>query len=274
MEDDLELFTKRSNTVQGKETYKRKWEKLAFTLNSVEGAARKTTAEWQKAWVTLKGNVKSKASAVASHARGTGGGPPGKKLNDLEQRIVALLGDDLVSGLPINEAGFGAVYDDGAVSGQSGPTELLAEPAAGALDQWLREVNVKFEEELASTSFTPISAIRGKVLKRVGVPEATVTSHSYTPTTSRSSTPVTSRSSSHSSTSTGIPDNDGPPAKKMRRSKVVNERRAAMATFTDLMVRQAQAMESIAASLQDFKPILERIATSVENLNEVAIPDE
>lgn len=283
MEVDRELFTKRSNTVQGKETYRKKWEKLTEHLNSVEAGARKTTVEWQKAWVTLKGNVKSKASAVASHARGTGGGPPGKKLTELEERIVSLLGDDLVCGLPINEAGFGPVYDDGAgvspfVVPSAKPTQIVAE---GAVDQWLRNVHVKFEEDAGQGSsrsilrtFTPIPVVIGRAAKRVAIaesqtPTSNLSSSSSTPVTSRGSTPVTSRGS----TPTGIPDKDEPLAKKMR-SKVADERRAAMATFTNLMVRQAQAMEAVAASLQTLIPICERIATSVENLNEVAIPDE
>lgn len=61
-----------------------------------------------KVWSDMKNNTKKKAARILRDATGTGGGPACKlKLNDLEQRILNILGPQAASGIPeIVEVGF------------------------------------------------------------------------------------------------------------------------------------------------------------------------
>lgn len=55
----------------------------------------------------MKNKIKTKASAIKTHAIGTGGGPPIKPLNDFEERVAQLIGHEAIEGLTTVEAGFG-----------------------------------------------------------------------------------------------------------------------------------------------------------------------
>lgn len=49
-------------------------------------------------WTSLKSNVKAKASKIAVHAKGTGGGSPLKPLSEFEERVLAVSGLESVTG--------------------------------------------------------------------------------------------------------------------------------------------------------------------------------
>lgn len=65
---------------------------------------------WFKVWSDYKNNTKKKAAKLHRAASGTGGGPACyAKLNDLEQRVLNLIGVHAATGLAVEEAGWSQV---------------------------------------------------------------------------------------------------------------------------------------------------------------------
>lgn len=57
-------------------------------------------------WSDFKNNTKKKYAKINRAARGTGGGPALRvTLTDLEERVMAIIGQQSATGLPIAEAG-------------------------------------------------------------------------------------------------------------------------------------------------------------------------
>ncbi|KAL0861419.1 hypothetical protein ABMA27_008963 [Loxostege sticticalis] len=67
--------------------------------------------KWRKVWSDFKNNCKKKVAKINRSISGTGGGPAlTNQLNDLEQRVVAIVGIHAATGLDkVEEAGFGQV---------------------------------------------------------------------------------------------------------------------------------------------------------------------
>lgn len=58
----------------------------------------------------MKGNAKEKKACTQRYSNGTGGGPKGKTLTEMEERIVSLIGDVVCNGIPnIPEFGTGTI---------------------------------------------------------------------------------------------------------------------------------------------------------------------
>ncbi|XP_044746587.1 uncharacterized protein LOC123308105 [Coccinella septempunctata] len=87
-------------------TIKKKWEELALMLNNEPGA-NKTVKQWKEALNELKTNVRRKSRALVYEKTGTGGGPKKlKELDELEERLLALLSKVVILGAPnVVEAG-------------------------------------------------------------------------------------------------------------------------------------------------------------------------
>ncbi|KAL1510070.1 hypothetical protein ABEB36_004725 [Hypothenemus hampei] len=78
-----------------------KWQALANLLNDEKGA-KKTVKQWKEAWNELKTNTKRKAREIKFDFTGTGGGS--KKVKDLtqqEERVMSLLSNIVVEGIPL-----------------------------------------------------------------------------------------------------------------------------------------------------------------------------
>ncbi|KAJ8707540.1 hypothetical protein PYW08_010792 [Mythimna loreyi] len=109
MESHGDLSNRRSGPRRQLKT-ERLWCELVTKLNSIGGGVNISTEEWKKVWEDWKSEVKTKASFIRRHARGTGGGggPSNPQtLTSLEERVVAIIGKLAVEGMPgIQEAGF------------------------------------------------------------------------------------------------------------------------------------------------------------------------
>ncbi|CAK1597618.1 unnamed protein product [Parnassius mnemosyne] len=94
---------------QGRLKSERLWCELAVTLNSIGGGVNKSADKWKKVWADWKSKTKKKASLIRRHASGTGGGPSIRQtLTAFEERVLAIMGNLTVDGLPsIQEQGFG-----------------------------------------------------------------------------------------------------------------------------------------------------------------------
>lgn len=54
----------------------------------------------------MKANAKEKKASTQRYNKGTGGGPKGKSLTEMEERIISLIGDVVCTGIPgIQEMG-------------------------------------------------------------------------------------------------------------------------------------------------------------------------
>ncbi|KAJ3617760.1 hypothetical protein MTP99_006854 [Tenebrio molitor] len=89
--------------------YTEKWQELAEKLNQFEGA-KKNLKQWKETLNDFKANVKRKARAKQLEATGTGGGPSsGSVLGPLEEKLLGLMSQTVISGCPeVVEAGFGS----------------------------------------------------------------------------------------------------------------------------------------------------------------------
>ncbi|CAK1597667.1 unnamed protein product [Parnassius mnemosyne] len=94
---------------QGRLKSERLWCELAVTLNSIGGGVNKSADKWKKVWADWKSKTEKKASLIRRHASGTGGGPSIRQtLTAFEERVLAIMGNLTVDGLPsIQEQGFG-----------------------------------------------------------------------------------------------------------------------------------------------------------------------
>ncbi|CAH0564419.1 unnamed protein product [Brassicogethes aeneus] len=89
------------------------WMSLSDSLNAIPGA-QKDWKQWRKAWQDLKGNAKKKGSALKTHFRQTGGGPPltDIKITKEEQKVLDIIGTTATEGHPtIIESGCSFAFD-------------------------------------------------------------------------------------------------------------------------------------------------------------------
>ncbi|KAG5870319.1 hypothetical protein JTB14_038402 [Gonioctena quinquepunctata] len=73
------------------------WEQLTKSLNSSGGPQRSTNA-WKRIFSDWKSAVRKRARAIKVGEKKTGGGPPEKPLNDLEQKLIDLSGVVVIDG--------------------------------------------------------------------------------------------------------------------------------------------------------------------------------
>ncbi|XP_054709073.1 uncharacterized protein LOC129218774 [Uloborus diversus] len=82
----------------------RDWNVLAEKLNAAGGAIKNVKA-WQKCWSDHKSSVKARNLALLKERRKTGGGECAEKeLSPEEERVLALIGQDAIHGLPVPES--------------------------------------------------------------------------------------------------------------------------------------------------------------------------
>ncbi|CAK1592730.1 unnamed protein product [Parnassius mnemosyne] len=93
---------------RSKETVDKEWNNLATKLNAHGSGSSKSGERWKKVWADWKSKIKKKASLIRRHASGTGGGPSIRQtLTAFEERVLAIMGNLTVDGLPsIQEQGF------------------------------------------------------------------------------------------------------------------------------------------------------------------------
>ncbi|CAG9840671.1 unnamed protein product [Diabrotica balteata] len=88
------------------------WEELAQLLNSL-GEGSKPVEKWQKTWSDIKYSIKRKASAKKQDIAVTGGGPKVKpELNQLEERVINILGKTFYEGVSVSECGIPSTSED------------------------------------------------------------------------------------------------------------------------------------------------------------------
>ncbi|KAJ8708190.1 hypothetical protein PYW08_010556 [Mythimna loreyi] len=107
MESHGDLSNPRSG-LQGRLKSERLWSELVTILNSIGGGVNKSVEKWKKVWADWKSKTKKKALLIRRHASGTGGGPSNRQtLSSFEERVLAIMGNLAVEGLPsVQEQGF------------------------------------------------------------------------------------------------------------------------------------------------------------------------
>uniref|UniRef100_A0A6P7G1L3 Regulatory protein zeste n=1 Tax=Diabrotica virgifera virgifera TaxID=50390 RepID=A0A6P7G1L3_DIAVI len=89
----------------GKTIQRKLWEELSQLLNSL-GEGIKPVEKWQKTWADIKYTIKKKAAAKRQDIAATGGGPKIKvELNEMEERVVHILGKTFYEGTGVSECG-------------------------------------------------------------------------------------------------------------------------------------------------------------------------
>ncbi|XP_072399675.1 uncharacterized protein [Diabrotica undecimpunctata] len=112
MEQHKEFAKGQFSGPTGRIIQRKLWEELAQLLNSL-GEGSKPVEKWQKTWSDIKYSIKRKASAKKQDIAATGGGPKVKpKLNQLEERVVNILGKTFYEGVSVSECGIPSTSED------------------------------------------------------------------------------------------------------------------------------------------------------------------
>jgi hypothetical protein len=78
----------------------KEWDNVASIVNACGLGLERTGPQIKNKWMDLKYRTKKKASVLKNDLLKTGGGPRKEKpLTDIEQRILALIGETCVSGI-------------------------------------------------------------------------------------------------------------------------------------------------------------------------------
>lgn len=261
MENDRELYAQRCNSVEGRSSYKAKWEELVTALNSVQGGSRKSVVEWQKAWTQYKNKVKGRASHLRAHTRGTGGGEPGRLLAPIELRVVAILGEETIAGLGTAEGGFRTEDPPSAVpldpeviieefeepqepveSEEGAPQMEEAHIDIG--DEW--QFAYGADEEPSNRVFLPIPRTSG--------PPAGTSAQVIRISPTTSSRPPSGATTSASATTPGSYAYGEPTPKK--RKKAGGKRDMTLEKFAEILTRQTVAVEGLTATMAAWTPVV------------------
>ncbi|RVE43079.1 hypothetical protein evm_012253 [Chilo suppressalis] len=93
---------------RGRQWCNKKWQELTITLNSEGSGDSKTEEKWRSVWSDFKNNTKKKWAKINKTTKSAGGGPALKTcLTDIEERVMALIGEMAGSGLPVSEVEIG-----------------------------------------------------------------------------------------------------------------------------------------------------------------------
>lgn len=74
------------------------WNELASKLNTFQKGPVKTAEDWKRFFIELKSKTKKKARDIALNIRCTGGGGNPKKMSDIEERLMSLIGWVTITG--------------------------------------------------------------------------------------------------------------------------------------------------------------------------------
>ncbi|KAL0879512.1 hypothetical protein ABMA27_003254 [Loxostege sticticalis] len=100
-------LSKPSGGPHGRQHNIAKWKELTNKLNSEGSGDSRNEEKWRKVWSDFKNGTKKKAAKLRNSMRGTGGGPALKIcLTDLEQRVMAIIGEQAATGMQVPEVGF------------------------------------------------------------------------------------------------------------------------------------------------------------------------
>ena len=78
---------------------KRAWEGVAQAVSS-SGTYLRDVGAVKKKWADIKCQTKKEAAHQRRLAKQTGGGPPPAELDTLEEKVVALIGEEVIEGIP------------------------------------------------------------------------------------------------------------------------------------------------------------------------------
>lgn len=90
------LFGKYSNN-HGSASKEKKWQELTKQLNSLTGP-NKTAELWKRTWTDLKRNTKKSLAKIRQSRNQTGSEPIDEELSQLESKIIAICGKQLLDG--------------------------------------------------------------------------------------------------------------------------------------------------------------------------------
>lgn len=94
------IFSKLSNVVTNA-AKKRAWESICERINSCNSSAHtRTVEEIRKKWSSYTSDTKKKASQQRRESLKTGGGPPPLELNAMQDRVVGIIGNLPIDGIP------------------------------------------------------------------------------------------------------------------------------------------------------------------------------
>lgn len=98
------LFGKFSG-VEGKSSKDEKWQEITEILNAL--GPGKNVEKWKKSWLGMKNEVKKKLQLKRQNENQTGAAPIDITFNALEERIIAIVGKQLMDGAEtVSEIGF------------------------------------------------------------------------------------------------------------------------------------------------------------------------
>lgn len=92
-----QIITGKFQSLNGKQEQQKMWTKISEKLNAL-GMGEKSAQKWKAAVIDWKSKTKTKAAQIKSHITKTGGGGPAKKLSEIEERLLALIGWTAVHG--------------------------------------------------------------------------------------------------------------------------------------------------------------------------------
>lgn len=99
--------------LEGRINKDNKWKEICDTLNSF-GPPVKDAIKWKKCWTDMKCEVKKKLQVQRANRNQTGASPINIAFSELDDRIISIVGKQLLDGDPsIDEIGFDPSYDDG-----------------------------------------------------------------------------------------------------------------------------------------------------------------
>ena len=94
------LFNKLSNVVTNA-AKKRAWESICEKINACNSSMHsRTVDEIRKKWSSYSSDTKKKASRQRRESMKTGGGSPSPELDAMQDRVVGIIGNLPIDGLP------------------------------------------------------------------------------------------------------------------------------------------------------------------------------
>lgn len=113
MQENHTRLVGKFNNLEGRINKDSKWKEMCEILNSF-GPPVKDAIKWKKCWTDMKSEVKKKLQVQRANLNQSGAGPIGVTFNEMDDRIISIVGKQLLDGDPsIDEIGFDPPNDDG-----------------------------------------------------------------------------------------------------------------------------------------------------------------